>query len=381
MLTRIYQLNKNKHDLSNIKLVYSDYIQEPMIINGFNLFMMKNREKLNIVKNLPESQKTIHHIFNEWDITIPSNNEKSISSIVQKNLNSTIKDDNFYKLWEIFNELSLLKDKEPITTICIGTEPTTMVQAIINFRKLNSDKYYKKDLYCANSIYDDTIKCFSDTKLYINESFNNKKDTIKLFKKGFLSKTEEVFKKKKNANLIICDCELNWFDINYQEQEAFRIILGEIIFSLHLLEKEGSMIIKIYDTYTLLTIKMISIFSSFFKESIIIKPLTCSDAITEKYLIGKGYIPHKDNLHKLTKIMEELENDKKYIIDIDNIIINNELTDNIININQTLSDLQYTVINKMYKFICDKNYFGIEYHTQISKQLENTSKWIDKYLH
>ena len=52
-----------------------------------------------------------------------------------------------------------------------------------------------------------------------------------------------------------------WIDENYQEQEAYKLILGEIITAFKVQEKGGSFVLKLFEIYTDISIKMISILS------------------------------------------------------------------------------------------------------------------------
>ena len=76
-------------------------------------------------------------------------------------------------------------------------------------------------------------------------------------------------------------------------------------------------------------------------------------------------------------MLKSLETDEKFVVDLINFDTN---TDEIIQINQELSDLQYQVINKMYKFIQGKNYFGVDYHNEVNVQVQCSEEWIKKYL-
>jgi 23S rRNA U2552 (ribose-2'-O)-methylase RlmE/FtsJ len=379
--------NGDKIDLQNISFLCSSYIQEPMIALGFNLFMMKNKEKLQIVKNLPESQKKVHYIFNDYDVFLVSQPEKSIHETFQKLVFKkplAITNSSFYKIWEIISEFSLLSSKEPIIAISMGDGPGSIVQSLITYRNTYHSKLVSKDLYCVLGIIDDQkLECFTNMNIFNVKDENKMRDynDIKIFKKDFLKKTKEQFgQKKKNANLIVCDGEMNWYDENYQEQEMINLIFSEIVFGLNMLDEGGSLVVKIYDTYTLVTVKILAILNSFFKDVYIYKPLTSSRANSEKYVVGKGYKPNKSNILVLNKLFEDIEKNQSFIVDINNFDVEDKIMNMLINVNQQVSDLQYQIINRMYKFIQTKNYFGVEYHDQVKKQVEHSAKWIEKYV-
>ena len=209
------------------------------------------------------------------------------------------------------------------------------------------------------------IASTSDSALLAFKTYRNSKDT-------FHKITSLNLKKK--VDILICIDNIEWYNKNYQEQELSNLLLEEILFSLNSLEENGILILRLYDTYTTFTIKLIQIVSNFFEETFFIKPLTSSNANSEKFLVAKKFKKNTNSLENLSS------NKKEFIIDIDNLEINENLLQKIIEMNQTLSDLQYIVINKMYQFILNKNYFGVEYHSQVEKQIICSKDWIKKFL-
>merc|ERR1711871_1235792 len=131
--------------------------------------------------------------------------------------------------------------------------------------------------------------------------------TISLFKK-------EVAKSKKYADLVTADGGFDWSDENYQEQEAYQLILGEIIGALRVQNKDGSFVLKLFETFTISSLKMIYILSSFYQETYIWKPLFSRESNSEKYIVCKGfkYDQKKDKasleekISKLENILEKL---------------------------------------------------------------------------
>jgi 23S rRNA U2552 (ribose-2'-O)-methylase RlmE/FtsJ len=129
----------------------------------------------------------------------------------------------------------------------------------------------------------------------------------------------------------------------------------------------------------MLTIRLISILNSFFNEVHIYKPLTSSQASSEKFVIGKGFKSNKNNINSLNKLFEDIEKES-FIVDINNFEIDENILKVITQVNQVVSDLQYKKINQMYSFLQKKNFFGVEYHEQVKKQVECSSKWLAKYV-
>ena len=74
--------------------------------------------------------------------------------------------------------------------------------------------------------------------------------TISLFKK-------DMKKNKKWADIVSADGGFKWQDENMQEQEAYALLLGEIVAAISVQAKDGSFVLKLFESFTDLTLKMI----------------------------------------------------------------------------------------------------------------------------
>ena len=81
--------------------------------------------------------------------------------------------------------------------------------------------------------------------------------------------------------MVTADGGFDWDDENFQEQEAYQLILGESIAALRVQNKKGSFILKLFETFTVASLKIIYLVSSFYEESYICKPLFSRSATTE----------------------------------------------------------------------------------------------------
>lgn len=383
---RAFKLPKTNVKIDKITVDTSEIINESGIQYGFNIFIKKNRDKLDILKTLPQSQQYIYKIMNTVESTIYSNVEDSISTAFKKKLK---KDDisfhdDFFKMWEMITDFKLLDVKKNLTTVSIGSGH--FMQAISVYRNMNSEKDSKTDLYCGISIYEDSKKevlCFTPNVHFFDMP---KEDTptnnIKLFKKDFVEKTKDHFKKKQMANLVTADGGNKELMKNFEEQEMYELIIGEIVTGLTILSPNGDFVLKIYDIFTSVTIKLLMIFSQFFDEIHIVKPHTSNDNLNEKYAIGKKYKENADLLKKLTSLFTKINKNKTdYIVDIfSDLKIDENFVKEIIKINYKLIDTEYRVINNMYQFILEKNYFGVKYHEYVNSQVENSKLWLKRYF-
>ena len=150
--------------------------------------------------------------------------------------------------------------------------------------------------------------------------------------------------------------------------------------------KSGNCIIKLNDIYNNSTIKLISIITSLFSDSYIIKPFASNLLKTDKYLICKNY--KLDNINDDKTIIQMFNNltkkinsnSKLYLNDIFlNYKVNNIFLNTIITFNNLFNNLNLVQINKTIKYVDSKNYFGEDYYNYNNKQIDNSEKWITKY--
>lgn len=369
MESRSFKMSIVPVKLDKVSIETADIMNESSIKYGFNNFINKNRDKLEIINNLPKSQQHIYLIINRLESKIYSNEENSLSTLFAKKvLKDNIELDNdFFKIWEMLVDFKILKDKKAITTLSIGENLNSFIRAISSFRD------NKKDLYCAINEKEE-IKCTS-FKLEENDSKSSK-----VFKKEFIEKSKDHFKKKQLATLVTANGTKKNSLQNFEEQELYEILIGEIVVGLSVLEKNGTFIIKIFDMFTCVTLKLIMILSNFFTEVHIRKPFTSSDHTNEKYFVGLGYKENADLMKKMLSLYDKINNGK-YIVDIfPDIRIPESFVKEIVEMNYKFIDLEYNTINKMYQFILDKNYHGVKYHEYTESQVKNSIIWMNSYV-
>jgi len=78
-------------------------------------------------------------------------------------------------------------------------------------------------------------------------------------------------------------------DFNHQELLAQTLVVSEVLYALSLQKTGGTFVLKIFDTFTRVTIDIIHLLSSFYSDVIIIKPNTSRIANSEKYVVCKGF--------------------------------------------------------------------------------------------
>jgi len=243
--------------------------------------------------------------------------------------------------------------------------------------------YYIMENLTSDISYDKNIDTISSK--YFGESVDN--NFLQLWEillifdlvKSKVSTNDEtltnVFNKlKKYAKTDVVDtkklthlCLLNNITFEVTELEISKKIT-KFMSKLELLEKGGSLIIKVKELIHAPSIHLLYFLSNIFEEVYIYRPDLSYMSRGERYIVCKNY--------KDTNIKYELSND--YITLNMNLPTDYIFTVNIIN--RVLMQEEYIVRNKMRNFINNQNYFGDEYHTQLAIQQNNSDNWIANNL-
>ena len=361
----------------------------PLFSLGFHHFIERTREALNITNKL-ETKNNFYYVVNSFETNISNYTDTVINlSKIYFNLNDDkpeILSTEFYKMWEINFIFDIISSKK-LTYASIGNNSNAFLQSIIYFREkmLNIDISNDKIFLINDDNENEDIEPYvlkQFTGLYdINtfKTFTNKQSTINQKKIKLLKK--EIIKNKKYANIVIVS-ENN----NIKEQDYYKFIINNIITTLSILEKNGTFILKIYDTFTQPTIKLIWLLCDFFEESYIYKPLFSRPNESEKFLICKQFKYNNNNkivenvIEKLQEILDTInDNDNNINILFPNLDLPDEWLNIFKFINIKLVNIQQIIINDIVKYIKDNNYFGDKYHEYRNKQIEATKWWIDMF--
>jgi len=361
----------------------------PQISNGFNNYIHKSKDKMEFVNDPKYKNKNFYHVTNPFEHTI-TNKEKDKLDIaayskmyfgITEKYKVNIVSRAFYKLWEMLMIFGPVPESGsgPIVSAHLAEAPGSFVQSLIFFR----EKYYKKSDYEKDEHY--VISIMEDGVPNFKKDFKSEYSRVKIYEQDGgdltnMKSIEKFVKFSKKADLITADGGFIWNDENFQEQEAYKLIIGEILTALKIQNKSGSFILKLFEIYTDISIKIISILSSVYETTIITKPLTSRPSNSERYIVCKDY-KGIDNIviKALEKLLEEIvnkENNKMYLADIlpeYEININYRYTMNVSSIN--LSNIQHSSINKMVRYINSGNYYGDMYHQYMEQQQKANDFW------
>ena len=388
----VYKINieSKKIDLTDLSnLIQSNNINLPLISLGFHYFINRTTSTFSSIITKLETKNELYYVVNPFEYKI-LNYEDSLDILTEKYLNKKIDSSSFYELWEIFYFFNLINNDELIFTV-IANNTIGIIDSIINFKqKLNlinkKDKIFNVSI---NNIDTDTTT-FNKSLLGIYNIQYPK--LIKNYKGDFnitdiktISQYKKEFTKLKTlANLIIGNCKYKWNNILYKEQESYILILGQIIAVLKTQKKDGNFIIKIYDSYTLLTLKLIYILTSCYKSSYIYKPFLSRPTDSDKYIICKNFIFDSESDNKLLNnninILESILNNIKsdlYIYDMfPKLILPNDFISQFKFINIKLANSRQIIMNDIITYIKENNYFGDKYHIYKNQQINATKWWL-----
>lgn len=363
----IFELDPYDVKYGKVAVHTSIYSVEPQIKLGYTNFLNKNREKLDIVNKLPESQQKVHLIVNSLEVG--NGVAEEFKKKYFKETYTGELDNQFFHLWEILMDHKLLKDKKPICTASISTNPDISMTLLSLYRNT------EKDVYCAINYEptEQTVECHHGrvAKFKI-ENLKN----VKVLKKDFFERTKEYFKKKQPANFVFAELG------HQQEPETYEVLIGFIAIGMNILAKEGVFILKVGDIFTPVTLKLILLLNTCFEKVLIHKPLTAQDHVTDKYIVCINYKEDKDLVKDLTSLVDKvLKESDEYVQDIfPELVVPPKFVEKIYDINRQIVHVEYQCINKMYEFILEKNYYGVKYHNYLEIQQKNSELWIRKYI-
>lgn len=308
----------------------------------------------------------------------------------------------FFKLWETLVSYKVLDSFkfQPMNIASLAEGLGGFVHCLLEFRKLQHGKYWNSDQYFSITLKnskDDTLdwedpraqeyfKQVSDEHFIVSSyGADNTGNILKLENLDYFIKEDLAGKK---CHLVTGDGGLGLSskeELSNQEILNAPLFLAEIIFALHIQEKGGNFIIKIYDIATNLTLEILMLLSLVYEKVTITKPKTSRVAASEKYVLCekfKGIEPSylqrlRDLLNQwvedcnlLTNIMPKKFPKNLIQFDIDQEKYKNFIS-NLKDYNDKFVNQQIEIIEKGLAII-EKGYLSVEEITKIRENQKNT---------
>ena len=400
----IFKLNNIDISSINPEVIKSSNINQPLFSLGFHSFIHRTKNAMSITEKL-ETKNKFYYVVNPFEQNI-NDYDKDIAHQSEIFLNKpNILSRAFYKMWEILYIFDIASSNN-MTMVGLAEGPGSFIQAFVEFR----EKYFepsKDTIYTLTINSESTVNINKEMVENINKRYDNMitimkttkngnktggakstKETKTLSTNGDLTKvsTIEYLKAnvKKKADLITADGGFEWKNENYQEQEAYGLILGEIIGAISIQAKGGSFVLKVFETFTLNTIKLIYILSSFYEETYLYKPFFSRATNSEKYIICKGFKYDNEKQIKNLQILEDTLKKcetKEFINDMfPNLVLKEEDLNIFKYININIANTQQIMINNLVVYIKSNNYFGDMYHDYRDQQIKANKWWIDNFF-
>lgn len=407
----LYKIDSDKNNILTYdeSPKFSQNIDYPKFSFGFHHFIHQSKKNFEDATKEFEDKKKVYYIISKFEIKV-DDYELDISTVAKNYFSIGPKPDilsrAFYKLWEIFFMFDVVDlNADNFVSAHLAEGPGSFIQATMFYRdkfskKSKNDKYYAVTLHAegiqshVHALEDKFVQYYSKEKparLIIHKTYpTNEAKRSKIKDNGDLTdaKTRKLFGgnfDKQGAHLVTADGGFDWKHENLQEQDAFKLILAQVIMALKIQEKGGSFICKVYETFTNTTSKLINILLQFYDETFITKPLISRLSNTEKYIVCLKFKDHKTkdkDISKLESVLDQMNGNKnKNLVDMfPDFNISNEFKTELIKLNVEVENKLFKTINEMIVFIKNKNYRGDEYVDRRKDQISASEYWIDTYF-
>ena len=393
---------------SNVDPSYINGIPYPKYSLGFHHYIHDTKDKMHIIEQF-KGKKQVYRVTNQFEEHIDDYND-TIYNACNKyfDLGKTPKilSRGFYKLWEIIMTFDLIPLDSTFVSAHLAEGPGSFIQATMFYRELfaknsKNDKYHAITLHPEAELghvppleaefikyYDkESPKRFILHKTYPKQvagGFDDKDNGDILDPKTHLLFGGQIGEK---VDFITADGGFNWKNENTQEQEAFKLILGQIIGAVKLQKKGGSFVCKLFETYTETSVKILQLLTAFYENVYIIKPLMSRPSNSEKYAVccnfkfGPTDKLYSTSIKQMDELLEKSFKTKKNIFNIfPEFKPSNDLLATTTILNNNIANQQFISINEIVKFIESQNYYGDAYQLYREMQINASKYWISTYL-
>jgi len=323
-------------------------------------------DEISILKN------NIDEYVNVWDDIKKLSNPYELIYINYKDGISNIFpiSRSFFKMIELLNSHDLLNSGYN-NVACLAEGPGGFIEAL---------DYYSNKHKIPMNIHGITLspvnRGIPSWKKIYNIKNNNKKLSVtygNIYYKNDLIKFKNSYFIKDKASLVTADGGIDYSaDYNKQEQLSYKIIFSEIVASFMILKDGGSFVCKIFDIFSLVTLKLIKLVDMYFESFKIEKPKTSRVLNSEKYIIASGFkgITNED----LTKLIDLIGLIDENTIDINEFILNNDFIHICNQLNETIcTKQQYYLKNALYN--ASTNINNKTRRDIVKIQVKNAKEW------
>jgi 23S rRNA U2552 (ribose-2'-O)-methylase RlmE/FtsJ len=369
---KIKRNNSNIFDTNNDVTLASN-IDFPRFEYGFHHFIHQSHSnfKEKMLDKL-EGKKHIYLVMNEFERYIDDYKESigdESKSFFKLSGKLDIVDNDFYKIWEILFYFDLVsKSSSNFTSLHVSENVNEMAQAIALYRNTFSDT--KNDKYYS----------------YTDKPSSKQSQLEKEYKN--INSLKDMSNMKKRVDLITCDKIKTWTNSNIQEQESVVGILREIMYAVEWQKKGGNFVCRFAETFTITSLKLISILMELYDEVYFIKPMTSRHINSERFAVCKGFKLDESKtssiLKKLKPVYDKCKSNSSNQVHVTNIFTDftftHEFKTSMTTINLLTSNNQSWDLNRMISFFEESNYHGDTYVSSRKIQIECAEFWNKMFL-
>lgn len=410
----VYQFKDTKKDIlsTNSNIITSQHVSYPKLYLGFQHYIHQSKLNMEITKDF-KGKKKVYYVMSKFERYI-DDYDKDIDHLTVKyfeldgkNKQPKILSRAFYKLWELLFMFELIDhNAKNFVSAHLAEGPGSFIQATMFYRDKFAQRYSKNDKYYGVTLHAEDIKKYIPkieeefVKFYSKEKpvrFNlHKTYPIKESKGSKLKDNGDLTTKKtrdlfggnfsqNKANFITADGGFDWKDENLQEQEAYKLILSQIVTALKIQAPKGNFVCKIYESFTEITAKFILLLKSFYEQVFVCKPLMSRTSNSEKYIICLKFKDDKGTANKISAVEAILEkmtssNNIQALDIFTDYQFEPEFHSTLIGLNTKLSNRQFEEINNIISFVKKQNFRGEEYTQRREEQIKATEYWSSLFL-
>ena len=280
-----FQVPRNSNELyKQIDCVSSDYVPSPVISNSLSHYLYDIKERIDCYEY-------------EWDVFKRYTNPyEYIHTAVPQKRRSVSKckplSRSYFKMIELVRFFKLIETSAPIRTFHLAEGPGGFIEALVHMRGRKDDAYIGMTILDGDN--DSSIPAWKKSECFLRENPNVFIEKGATGTGDILSLENFLYCNEKYASsmdIITGDGGFDFsMDFNKQESHIAQLLFAQIAFALCMQKRDGSFILKIFDSFMQHTIDAIAILSSFYERVYITKPQTSRYANSEKYLVCRGFL-------------------------------------------------------------------------------------------
>ena len=220
----------------------------------------------------------------------------------------------FFKMIEMTHMLNILNElpRDKCKSFHLAEGPGGFIEALVFLRKNRNDEYYGMTLLEDTNV---NIPGWRKSKGFLFENPNVIIETGSDGKGDLMNSMNLIYcykKYKGQFDLITGDGGFD-FSIHYLSQEmvSASLIISQISFAIAMQKHGGTFIIKMFDTFSKVSLDILYLLSNIYETVHFVKPHTSRYANSEKYIICKNFrindSQRQDLINSLFKLLVKLQ--------------------------------------------------------------------------